>query len=687
MNRILRLSIIQSEEVFNESPTDPGGFGVRTAPRGGRGGNEVPTFVLDVENSQENQDSVSETSDDISSTPPVEDDTLSSEDVIDLFSDIVKTSASALEDYHGTNSVSSRNRDEGSEYVTDKRIGRIPSKQNVVATTTDVEPLIAVTDSGPDKESELINSSDLPIIDNFRDIVTSSHHTSISSSDLLMNPDFVDPLPSGDDSNIQSNPPKTDVENKATSEANSDDRNQSITSDVSSDTPQIDSKVESTVDEDFKNSLNNRTRQIISVSVSSSVKQVPVAIPIVKKRGRVAHGKDIFTTFIDVFSENSDDSVSLLSSPPSAPESASLVTEVQPPATSVQRSEFSVEETQPSSSEVTVQESISSIPSQKTQNMATFSSTVHVEDPQTSPVSYQTSISSATSGSRVQFYSEPPSFHKAQSSSVAESVQQMVVTSQDQVTSFRPNYERRTSSFSNNLSNSQNLGSQFVPSSGPLGSPSLSQQRSSSGYSSETDGLNGYQPSTGVTRLEEQRVEERSDGVRSQKSFQVEQGPIHQEPVEKNYEQPEQSFGTPEISYRPPENRYGNRERIYGMPEQNYEVDESVSVMSNGRIHGVQTPPSVTPQTQSQGSSQIDSALSVLDTQQAQDPNHKFGYVVEGRNFRKYRVEERTPDGFIVGEYGVVSHDDGSLRGVRYTADGTINPRLIYDALVKFLSL
>nr|CAD7394876.1 unnamed protein product [Timema cristinae] len=658
-----------------ESWSDPGGFGERTAPRGGRGGNEVPTFVLDVENSQENQDSVSETSDDISSTPPVEDDTLSSEDVIDLFSDIVKTSASALEDDHGTNSVSSRNRDEGYEYVTDTRIGRIPSKQNVVVTTPDVEPLIAVTESGPDKESELIHSSDLPIIDNFREIVTSSHHALISSSDLLMNPNLVDPLPSGDDTNIQRNPPKTDVENKTISEANSDDGNQSIIFDVSSDAPQIDSKVESTVDEDFKNSLNNRTRQVISVSVSSSVKQVPVVIPIVKKRGRVAHGKDIFTTFIDVFSENSDDSVSLLSPPPAAPESASLVTEVQPPATSVQRSEFSVEETQPSSSEVTVQESMSSIPSQKTQNMATFSSTVHVEDPQTSPVSYQTSISSATSGSRVQFYSEPPSFHKAQSSSVAESVQQMVVTSQDQVTPFRPHYERRTSSFSNNLSKSQNLGSQFVPSSGQLG------------YSSENDGLNGYQPSTGVTRLEDQREEVRSDGVRSQKSFQAEQGPIHQEPVEKSYGQPEQSFGRPEISYSHPENRYGNREGIYGMPEQNYEVDESVSVMSNGRVHGVQTPPSVTPQTQSQGSSQVDSALSVFDTQQAQDPNHKFGYVVEGRNFRKYRVEERTPDGFIVGEYGVVSHDDGSLRGVRYTADGTINPRLIYDALVKFLSL
>lgn len=123
---------------------------------------------------------------------------------------------------------------------------------------------------------------------------------------------------------------------------------------------------------------------------------------------------------------------------------------------------------------------------------------------------------------------------------------------------------------------------------------------------------------------------------------------------------------------------------VYGKPEQNYEVDESVSIMTNGRTHGVQTvntqdvnpavPPSLTDQKP--------------DNNAATDPNgQKVGYVVEGRNFRKYRVEERTSDGFIVGEYGVVSHNDGSLRGVRYTADSTINPRVIYDALMKFLSL
>ncbi|XP_055697949.1 uncharacterized protein LOC129798696 [Phlebotomus papatasi] len=101
-------------------------------------------------------------------------------------------------------------------------------------------------------------------------------------------------------------------------------------------------------------------------------------------------------------------------------------------------------------------------------------------------------------------------------------------------------------------------------------------------------------------------------------------------------------------------------------PEQNYEVDEAVSVMTNGRHHGIQSPSAATPIT---------------------DDAKKVGYVVEGRNFRKYRVEEKTADGFIVGEYGVVSHDDGSLRGVRYTADSNISPSLIYNALLKFLSL
>ncbi|KAJ8939172.1 hypothetical protein NQ314_011225 [Rhamnusium bicolor] len=110
--------------------------------------------------------------------------------------------------------------------------------------------------------------------------------------------------------------------------------------------------------------------------------------------------------------------------------------------------------------------------------------------------------------------------------------------------------------------------------------------------------------------------------------------------------------------YSPPPQRSPPLPKVYGQPEQNYEVDEAVH-----------------------------KKLKLRTLIKKEDQDQKVGYVVEGRNYRKYRVEERTADGFIVGEYGVVSHDDGSLRGVRYTADGTINPRLIYDALMKFLSL
>lgn len=67
------------------------------------------------------------------------------------------------------------------------------------------------------------------------------------------------------------------------------------------------------------------------------------------------------------------------------------------------------------------------------------------------------------------------------------------------------------------------------------------------------------------------------------------------------------------------------------MPEQNYEVDESVSVMTNGRAHGVQS-------TTAQDELGVEKNPQHLPSQQEQDA--KFGYVVEGRNFRKYRVEE-----------------------------------------------
>lgn len=80
------------------------------------------------------------------------------------------------------------------------------------------------------------------------------------------------------------------------------------------------------------------------------------------------------------------------------------------------------------------------------------------------------------------------------------------------------------------------------------------------------------------------------------------------------------------------------------MPEQNYEIDESVSLMTNGRAHGVQSTTQKPPlQIEKILQPSIHAQLNI-DGQDA-----KFGVVFEGRDFRKYKVEEKTADGFIVG--------------------------------------
>ncbi|XP_067617004.1 uncharacterized protein [Eurosta solidaginis] len=182
-------------------------------------------------------------------------------------------------------------------------------------------------------------------------------------------------------------------------------------------------------------------------------------------------------------------------------------------------------------------------------------------------------------------------------------------------------------------------------------------------------------------------------------------------------------------------------------PEQNYEIEESVSVMTNGRADGVQDNSAATTTAtpyamrstkypnrggihhqQHQQQHYYNNANTNVNTDNNNyddnfanidgDPSGfdggsdgeavtaddegidadgnisgndekdaKVAYVVEGRNYRKYRVEEKTDDGFIVGEYGVVDHNDGNLRGVRYTADSTINRSLIQKALLTFLKL
>ena len=121
------------------------------------------------------------------------------------------------------------------------------------------------------------------------------------------------------------------------------------------------------------------------------------------------------------------------------------------------------------------------------------------------------------------------------------------------------------------------------------------------------------------------------------------------------------------------------------------EVAESIQVSlkhhhtANYRNNNKHRPDSSKLSQMSSSSSQEENTRNLQE--QREKSAKKFGYILDGSDVRKYRVEERTPDGYIVGEYGILSDQHGFVRGVRYTADGTINPRLIHEALMKFLSL
>jgi hypothetical protein len=83
------------------------------------------------------------------------------------------------------------------------------------------------------------------------------------------------------------------------------------------------------------------------------------------------------------------------------------------------------------------------------------------------------------------------------------------------------------------------------------------------------------------------------------------------------------------------------------MPEQNYEVDETVSLMTNGRAHGIQSTTPKLPPSPADVEKNFQPAVHAQVNVDGQDA--KFGVVFEGRDFRKYKVEEKTADGFIVG--------------------------------------
>lgn len=70
----------------------------------------------------------------------------------------------------------------------------------------------------------------------------------------------------------------------------------------------------------------------------------------------------------------------------------------------------------------------------------------------------------------------------------------------------------------------------------------------------------------------------------------------------------------------------------------------------------------------------------------ASEAGYRLRYDVYDGPLRRYRYEEKTSDGLIVGEVGY-HRDNGIIRGVKYTATPGVHPKLLYQTLLKFLSL
>lgn len=200
---------------------------------------------------------------------------------------------------------------------------------------------------------------------------------------------------------------------------------------------------------------------------------------------------------------------------------------------------------------------------------------------------------------------------------------------------------------------------------------------------------------------------------------------------------PEQNYATPETNYATAEKNYATPETNYGTPETKHveghkESTTTTTTTTNSTTETISTSSSTetNPFTSSKAKAtagqipleageresvkELD--RSPLDGQQShpkQEPQELgvlaagddcFGADCNGdletglhmgeldnsefdQDAHKYLVEEKTHDGYIIGEYGVISPSSDILRGVRYTAHGSTDPQLIQEMLRIFWSL
>ena len=190
---------------------------------------------------------------------------------------------------------------------------------------------------------------------------------------------------------------------------------------------------------------------------------------------------------------------------------------------------------------------------------------------------------------------------------------------------------------------------------------------------------------------------------------------------ELNYGTPETNYATPELNYATPEINYGTTE---GHQDKTTVAESTVTTPTSTEMIPPSSSTETNPFTSSKAKATAGQILpssdlaggesikeldkSPLDGPAKQQEPQELGSLTAGdhdgdqetglnmgeldnsefdQDAHKYLVEEKTHDGYIIGEFGVISPSSDILRGVRYTAHGSTDPQLIQEMLRIFWSL
>ena len=185
---------------------------------------------------------------------------------------------------------------------------------------------------------------------------------------------------------------------------------------------------------------------------------------------------------------------------------------------------------------------------------------------------------------------------------------------------------------------------------------------------------------------EEAQGSQPNDLLRREPKVLVSQAPNIRQKIsttEKYMPTPAKQWGTPSKIWGAPEKVWGEPAKVWGEPSLQWgepakQWGKPAEQWGSPSVNWANWAPTTSPP-----------VVQPDPTENLTEPefNKEFVRVEEGQDFKRYHLQEDlTPSGYVIGEFGIF-RNNGNVRGVRYTADQTINPNVIYKALRTFLSL